>query len=83
MISGELIGWAGRATNADREQLNICRIGSIYLRWRLSHHATQHDPEVTDTDTDGPVREFSTRRTSLSGLETTRAPEARAQYPFG
>jgi len=43
----------------------------------------QQDPEVTATDTDRPVREFSTRSTSLPGLETTLAPVARAQYPLG
>ena len=46
-------------------------------------HAIQHDPEVTDTDTDVAVRAFSTRRSSLPGLEMTLAPKARAQYPFG
>ena len=47
------------------------------------HAIIQQDPEVTDTDTDRPARAFSTRRTSLSGLEVTLPPETRAQYPLG
>jgi hypothetical protein len=57
--------------------------GGGLLRQQSRRGAIQQDPEVTDTDTDRPAGAFSTRRTSLPGLEVTRPPETLAQYPLG
>jgi hypothetical protein len=55
---------------------------NVTRRWLgLAGHAWEHDPDVSVTVTEPPVRSFLTRRTSLPRFETTSPPDARAQYP--